>query len=322
MQTEKGCRTAVVVATYNGASYVLEQLESIRLQSVPVDAVYLADDGSDDGTADIVREWIILHHLDDTWHFSVNPGNLGYAENFMQLIATAVREGADYIFLADQDDIWLPGKVERMLALIRRFPALGLLCSDLEPFYTDRNAAHYGLARLKWGKRPFLRFSAQWIWALRPGCTYLLESGFARKALDLWESPETDTSVFAHDTFLWALAHLDHGIACYPQVTMRYRRHESNSSGTVSMLDGNQRLRDLRQSILKMDYFLKRFETPESGFIERQKRFFQRRLEYLSRGRRAWLRLLADGLLHLKYYVRKRHFLSDLYVCAKGTGTI
>lgn len=304
------------MATYNGASYVLEQLDSIRLQSVPVDAVYLADDGSEDRTVDMVREWIALHHL-NSWEIRVNPGNLGYPRNFMHLISRAVREGADYIFLADQDDIWLPGKVEQMLASVRRFPETRLLCSDLEPFYSDRSASHYGLARLRWGARPFLRFSAQWIWALRPGCTFLLESGFAREAVDLWERPDADVSIFAHDTFLWALAHLEKRIACIPHVTMRYRRHESNNSGTVSLLDRHQRLDDIRLAILKMAFFRSRIETPESGFIDRQKRFFQRRLEYLSRGRSAWLRLMADGLLHLNLYVRKRHYLSDLYVCVK-----
>ena len=321
MHTEKDCRTAVVVATYNGASYVLEQLDSIRLQSVPVDAVYLADDGSDDGTVDLVREWIARHHL-DSWEIRVNPENLGYPGNFMRLISKAAREGADYIFLADQDDIWLPGKVEQMLATVRRFPGTGLLCSDLEPFYSGGNASHYGLARLRWGAMPFLRFSAQWIWALRPGCTFLLEAGFARKAADLWERPDVDVSFFAHDTFLWALAHLEKRIACLPRVTMRYRRHESNNSGTVSLLDRRHRIDDLRLAILKMDFFLTRVESPESGFIDRQKRFFLRRLEYLSRGRIAWLRLMADGLLHLNLYVKRRHYLSDLYVCARSKGKI
>ena len=103
---------------------------------------------------------------------------------------------------------------------------------------------------------------------------------------------------------------------------MRYRRHGSNNSGMVSLLDRHQRIDDLRLAILKMGYFRARIETPESRFIDQQKRFFQRRLDYLSRGRSTWLRLVADGLLHLNLYVKKRHYLSDLYVCVKYTEKI
>ena len=305
------------MATFNGARFVLEQLESIRTQSVPPDAVYIADDGSTDGTVELVQEWIARHHLEGRWRIRVNPENLGYAENFMRLIAEAVREGADYIFLADQDDIWLPGKAERMLSLMSRFPAMGLLCSDLEPFYTDPGALPYGLAGLKWGKKPFLRFSAQWIWALRPGCSYLLAAGFAGEAVQYWEQWGMNGVGIVHDTFLWALAHLKDVIAYDPHVTMRYRRHGSNGSGMVTMLEKEQRVHLLEQTILWMELFLKEFGTMPSGFPERQVRFFKRRLSYLSRGRSALPALFADGLLHLDCYIRKRHFLSDLYVCPR-----
>ena len=310
-------KAVVVMATFNGARYVIEQLESILNQSFPPAAVYIADDGSTDGTVEIIQAWIDEHNLKDRWQLNVNSKNLGYAENFMQLIAKAVRERADYIFLADQDDIWLPYKAEQMLSFMKRFPAMGLLCSDLDIFYTNPKASHYRPAKLKWGNKPFLRFGAQWIWSQRPGCNFLLASGFAREATGLWGQRSKDTTWIAHDTFLWALAHLNNCIAYYPYVTMRYRRHDNNSSGSMSLPEKDQRIRFLIQLVERMAFFMSSAKPIESFCLDRQKNFYQRRISYLSRGIGSLPVLFADGLLHMKYYVRKRHFLSDLYVCIK-----
>ena len=56
----KNMRISVAMATYNGARFITEQLDSIRLQSLPVDQVILRDDGSSDQTLEIVREYLIM----------------------------------------------------------------------------------------------------------------------------------------------------------------------------------------------------------------------------------------------------------------------
>ena len=76
-------RTSVAMATYNGAEYVVEQLESIRTQSMPVDEVIIHDDRSTDDTVAIVEKYIREHGLERHWKVSQNPKNMGYAANFI-----------------------------------------------------------------------------------------------------------------------------------------------------------------------------------------------------------------------------------------------
>ncbi len=95
---------SVCMATYNGAKYVAEQVDSILSQLGPEDELVISDDGSGDGTLEILEQYThkdsrirVLHH---------NQGC--YTKNFENAIRST---RGDYIFLSDQDDIWLPDKV-------------------------------------------------------------------------------------------------------------------------------------------------------------------------------------------------------------------
>lgn len=106
-------RISVAMATYNGARFITEQLDSIRLQSLPVDQVILRDDGSSDQTLEIVREYLETYELAPAWRITQNGKRLGYAENFR---AAVEETDGDYVFFCDQDDIWEPDRVEDMVS--------------------------------------------------------------------------------------------------------------------------------------------------------------------------------------------------------------
>ncbi len=96
---------SVCIATYNGARYIAEQLASILKQLSAEDEVVVSDDGSTDGTIDIVRS------LNDRRIRIVDgPRRHSPTLNFEWALRNAKGE---YIFLADQDDVWLEGKVTR-----------------------------------------------------------------------------------------------------------------------------------------------------------------------------------------------------------------
>lgn len=96
---------SVCIATYNGARYIGEQLASILKQLSAEDEVVVSDDGSTDGTLDIVRS------LNDR-RIRIVDGQRRHSPtlNFEWALRNAKGE---YIFLADQDDVWLEGKVTR-----------------------------------------------------------------------------------------------------------------------------------------------------------------------------------------------------------------
>lgn len=104
---------SVAVATYNGEKYIIEQLESIKNQTVPVDEVIICDDCSKDNTVKVVNDYISKNALSG-WQMIAREKNLGFCMNFYDAIK---RTKGDFVFLADQDDKWYDNKVEEMLKL-------------------------------------------------------------------------------------------------------------------------------------------------------------------------------------------------------------
>ncbi len=101
---------SVLIATYNGARFIEQQLESIRQQTRPANEVLIWDDGSTDTTVAIVQTYIQRHRLTH-WSIKINTVNLGSAMNILAHISEPVGE---FVYFADQDDIWHPEKVRVM----------------------------------------------------------------------------------------------------------------------------------------------------------------------------------------------------------------
>jgi glycosyltransferase involved in cell wall biosynthesis len=99
-------RTSVVLATYNGAAFLHEQLQSLAAQSQKPFEIVISDDGSVDATHRIVQAF--ARTTDIPIRFHVNQQRLGFADNFL----SAAREvGGDLIAFCDQDDVWHPDKI-------------------------------------------------------------------------------------------------------------------------------------------------------------------------------------------------------------------
>ena len=98
---------SVCIATYNGEKYIKEQLDSIIPQLGHEDEIVISDDGSSDSTLDIINSI-----NDERIRITVNQGKHGVNSNFNNALLHAK---GDFIFLADQDDIWLSGKVAECL---------------------------------------------------------------------------------------------------------------------------------------------------------------------------------------------------------------
>lgn len=99
---------SVAVATRNGAQYLVEQLESIFQQTHQPLEVVVSDDASTDETVEILETFSSSHRL----RFRVNKSPIGISANFARAIEMAQ---GDFVALCDQDDIWLPYKIERLL---------------------------------------------------------------------------------------------------------------------------------------------------------------------------------------------------------------
>lgn len=108
-------RVLVMMATYNAQRYVAEQIESIVLQRGVDVSLVISDDGSGDLTPLICEAY--AHELENVT-FRVNAANKGIERNFMDMVYSADAQAFDYFAFSDQDDVWLPNKIEHAIAAI------------------------------------------------------------------------------------------------------------------------------------------------------------------------------------------------------------
>lgn len=110
---------AILMATRNGGKFLADQLESIRRQTRGDWRIYASDDGSDDGTLGFLRRF--QRRQPNRIKLIQDGPQGGFAANFLSLINSAPLV-SEYTGFADQDDYWLPTKLERAVARLAEIP--------------------------------------------------------------------------------------------------------------------------------------------------------------------------------------------------------
>lgn len=104
---------SVVIATYNGEKYLLEQLDSITNQTYKNIEIIICDDNSTDGTKKIIKNFA---ENNPNVYYYLNVNNLGVNKNFEEGFLKAK---GDFISISDQDDIWKTEKIEQQMLLFK-----------------------------------------------------------------------------------------------------------------------------------------------------------------------------------------------------------
>lgn len=104
----------VLMSTYNGEKYLREQLDSIFYQKNVEVKVLVRDDGSKDGTINILDEYSKYNHL-----FYIKSENINWMHSFWVLVNMA--NGFDYYAFSDQDDIWDEDKLFRAVLKLEKY---------------------------------------------------------------------------------------------------------------------------------------------------------------------------------------------------------
>lgn len=222
------------MATYQGKPNIGPQLHSILEQLSADDEVIVVDDSSTDGT---YEELCAM----DNPQLSVlrNTQNVGVLRAFEKALS---HSSGEIIFLSDQDDLWLPKKVETVLDAFACDPKLMLVASDAilidhngvkiaDSFYAKRGQFRAGL----WSNLLVGKFH---------GCTMAFRSTLLRQALPF----PRDTRVH-HDTWIGCMNAVLGGKTKYiPEPLVAYRRHSTNVTGRVRL--GNYTRFVMRYKIL------------------------------------------------------------------------
>lgn len=255
-------RSSVVLSCYNGSKYIIEQLDSLRRQSRPLDEVIVSDDFSSDNTPQIVSRYIVDYDLNN-WHLLRNSTNKGWKRNFHELIKNA---NGDLIFLCDQDDIWMQNKVESMVNVMEEHPDIDVLACSVEPFYesgSQKVTGQNSMAGLDSDNIIYQRIDDKSVYVQRPGCSFCIRRSFAQQIEPYWDDS------WAHDAVLWVLSEAKGSLALYDKRLVRFRRHEGNASARKKITRGS-RIDDIVYQIDKvrlMEHFGEDF-----GYLTKEKK--------------------------------------------------
>ena len=222
----------IVLATYNGADYLEPLLASLRQQAVEDWTLLVRDDGSQDGTCEILRRAaaedgriVVLHD---------NLGRRGPTGNFGILMQHAFNRGAAYLFLADQDDVWLADKIARtgqeISALERRLGTDRPLLVHSDLMVVDESLRHLGKSFWKYQNldpRRGATLNRLLIWNVVTGCATMVNRPLLRKALPM------PPDAVMHDWWLALVASLFGRIEYVAEPTLLYRQHSQNHVGAV-----------------------------------------------------------------------------------------
>lgn len=226
-------KLSVAMCTYNGAMYLPEQLDSIAAQTRQPDELIVCDDGSTDGTPNVVRAFAAQMPFPVRVH--VNAENLGSTRNFEQAIGLCT---GDLIALADQDDWWHPDKLRRLEEALRQRGDAGLVFSDGE--IVDQHLRPLGL-RL-WQAARFGE-AEQKLFAEGEGLKVLLSHNvvtgaamafrteFRKFVLPIPEDLMQDGMRVLHDGWIALIISAIAEIIFVPEPLFKYRQHSRQQLG-------------------------------------------------------------------------------------------
>ena len=211
---------SVCIPTYNGAKYIKEQIDSILFQLSLGDEVVISDDGSVDQTLSILAAYNderikIFHHDKKRQKFT-----FGYTTANVEHALSHAR--GNIIFLADQDDVWLPGKVD---LLVKSLDDCHLVLSDCAIADSELNVIYPSKFQMDNVKTGVLHN----LWKCGYlGCCMAFKRDILKECLPI--PPNVP-----HDLWIGITSSVKQQ-KLYPYVTMLYRRHDKNVSATNKKL--------------------------------------------------------------------------------------
>ena len=206
---------SVCMATYNGSKFIREQLESI-LSQLPTDAeVVVADDGSTDDTLAIVNSF-----GDGRIRVLPPEKHLGVVYTYERALLASKGE---FIFLADQDDIWLPGKVEKVLAALNDGDLVVHDAWMLRP--SDTQGSPWVRSGMLSEIRPYTKgVFANWWKNSFTGCCMAFRRSILDRALPF------PRNLPMHDQWLGLVAEKFFRVSYVTEPLVEYRQHSGNAT--------------------------------------------------------------------------------------------
>jgi len=223
---------SILLATYNGEKYIAGQIESLLSQTFRDFKLYICDDKSTDGTYEIIT--VYAEKYPELIFASQNDENVGGAKyNFVKMM---IGHKDDYVMLCDQDDIWLPDKIEKS---INKIKAIEVEADTETPVmvHTDLTVVNGDLCVIsssyeKMSNKDFGKNALNYTLTMNnaAGCSMI----YNRALADLIQA-EPDFIVM-HDWWVSLIAAAFGRIGVIHEPTVLHRKHDDNVSGAKKVL--------------------------------------------------------------------------------------
>lgn len=262
---------SIVLCTYNGEAFLEEQIDSVIAQTYPHLEIIICDDCSTDGTKSILDKY--AHH--SNIRIVYNEANIGFVKNFERAVLLAT---GNYIAFSDQDDIWLPEKIEKLYGAIDDH---SLVYSDSILIDDNGKPLNKKLSDFKVMKDNITDSRGFIFLNVVSGHTMMIKRELLEHALPLPRD-------FYHDWWFAVQAANMHGIAFLNEALTLYRQHSQTVTKTiVEKRSGSRKRQERYQAFLKdLDWLA----LLKSNRTEKNKEFFDKLYELflLKKGGYAW----------------------------------
>lgn len=280
----------IFMATYNGERFLRGQIDSILAQTVQDFRLYIRDDCSKDGTRAVIREYTERYPERIVFLESQAPSG-GAMENFFALMRECAGLQGCFMF-SDQDDVWLPEKIERSLTELRRLekvygPKTPLLVhTDLTVTDAELHVLEPSFERfqkLEYEKNDLASLLQQ---NNITGCTML----FNRPLLELSLVEDTN-GILMHDWWMGLVSAAFGAVGTVREPTILYRQHGGNEVGAKNVKSPSYLLAQCRKFFGNENRFAKTHAQAARFLREYESRLTEDGREVL----RAFLALPSAG---------------------------
>ncbi len=246
----------IIMPTYNGEKYLEQQLQSLLEQSYQNIRIIISDDNSSDNTTDILKKY---KEKDKRIEIYFQEKNLGVVKNIEFLLKKVENP---FYMLCDQDDYWLPEKVQKSIDTLKQndadlvFGDLEVVDENLNTIYPSYNDFMHISRKIK---NNINKKDINYLYNCVTGCTIL-----AKKETISWVLPIPIKSGFSiHDHWIGIMSSINGKLAYIQEKYIKYRQHGDNQVGATKITHKYTKMEPVREFLI--DVKLGIFETYEEN---------------------------------------------------------